>query len=207
MAGLRALSKRIKIPSLHTHQIDHTFKAIFLTDGDIDGYCFGSKPIVNHLDHTLIICAGSIHLVHVCHAGNMITIGLMPHCLRLGFHSTYRAKYAHRPIKDSQRTFHFCRKIHVPGSIYDIYLMIHPGAGHGSRRDGDAAFAFLLHPVRKCVTVVHLTHLVQKACVIQNPLCSGRLSGINVCHDADVSYLGKRTIRIALHNKYPLFSS
>src|SRR5437773_6011279 len=70
--------------------------------------------------------------------------------------------------------------------INDVNAKIVPPTGGGGRGDGDAAFLLLLHPVHHRRAFVHLAHLVRDPRVIEDPLRSGSLPGIDVGHDADV---------------------
>src|SRR5690606_23433708 len=60
-------------------------------------------------------------------------------------------------------------------------------AGRGRRRDRDAAFLLLLHPVHRRRTVVHLANLVTDAGVEQDALRGRGLARIDVGHDAEVA--------------------
>ena len=68
-------------------------------------------------------------------------------------------------------------------------LVARPFAGCGRSSNRDAAFLFLLHPVHSGGTIMDLTDLVVHTGVVENSLCCGRLAGIDVSHDADVSNL------------------
>ena len=80
----------------------------------------------------------------------------------------------------------------MPRSIDDVDLVdiveALPLAVSGGGRNGDPALLLLLHPIHRSGAVVHLSELVGSPRVIQDALCSSRLPGINVRHDADVSY-------------------
>ena len=77
-------------------------------------------------------------------------------------------------------------------SIDDIDLMIPPIAGGGSRSDGYTPVLLLLHPVHGGFAVIYLADLVVFAGVEKDAFCGGCLSGINMCHDADVAHILKR---------------
>jgi hypothetical protein len=65
--------------------------------------------------------------------------------------------------------------------------MVVPETCSGGGRNRDSALLFLLHPVHRGGAFMHLTDLVVNTGVIENPLCGGRLAGIDVRHNADVS--------------------
>jgi hypothetical protein len=71
-----------------------------------------------------------------------------------------------------------------------------PKTGGGSRGDGDAAFAFLLHPVRDSVSVVNLADLVHETGVEENAFRGRGLAGINVGSDTNVPRPLKRILPV-----------
>jgi len=87
----------------------------------------------------------------------------------------------------------------VAGSVNDVDLVVVPEAGHGGRRDGDAAFLFLFHPVSGRSAVVRFADLVVHTCVEQDALGGGGLAGIDVGHDADVADLTKVCKHVLCH--------
>ena len=87
----------------------------------------------------------------------------------------------------------------MAGGVDDVDLVVFPEAGHGGRRDGDAAFLFLFHPVSGRSAVVRFADLVVHTCVEQNALGCGGLAGINMGHDADVADLTKVGKHVLCH--------
>ena len=75
------------------------------------------------------------------------------------------------------------------------FFLLRPVTRHGGGRDGDAAFAFLLHPVRDRVAVVHVADFVDEAGVKEDALGRGRLARVNVRGDADVARALQRVLR------------
>ena len=71
--------------------------------------------------------------------------------------------------------------------IDDIDSMIVPEAGGCGGSDRNTAFLFLLHPVHRGGAFMHLTDLVVDTGVIENPLRSCGLAGIDMGHDADIA--------------------
>jgi hypothetical protein len=74
----------------------------------------------------------------------------------------------------------------VARGIDDVDADVAPVAGGGGGGDGDAALLLLGHPVHGGGAVVHLAQLVVDAGVVEHPLGSRRLTGIDVRHDADI---------------------
>ena len=68
-----------------------------------------------------------------------------------------------------------------------LFLALRPEAGRGGGGDGDAALAFLLHPVGHGGAFVHLAHLVDRAGVEKDALGRRRLARVDVRGDADVA--------------------
>jgi hypothetical protein len=64
--------------------------------------------------------------------------------------------------------------------------MVAPEAGGRGRRNRDAAFLFLLHPVHHRGAFVDLADLVRNPRVEEDALGRRGLAGIDVRHDADV---------------------
>src|SRR5271157_4967078 len=62
-----------------------------------------------------------------------------------------------------------------------------PETRGGRRGNGNAALLLLLHPVHDGGAIMHLTHLVRSPRVVENALGGGRLTGIDVRHDADIT--------------------
>src|SRR5687767_15632531 len=62
-------------------------------------------------------------------------------------------------VEDAQRPLHFDGEIHVTRRINNIDAMVLPETGRRRRRDGNAAFALLLHPVHRGRTLMDLAHL------------------------------------------------
>src|SRR5690606_25708569 len=103
-------------------------------------------------------------------------------------------------IEHPERALHLGGEVDVAGGVDDVdavletgeelgdafLLMLPPLGGDCGGGDGDAAFAFLLHPVGGGGTVVHLTDFVDHARVKKDPLREGRLARVNVRGDPDI---------------------
>ena len=75
--------------------------------------------------------------------------------------------------------------------IDDVDTMIFPVAGRCSRRDRDTALLLLDHPVHRGCAIVDFADLVVDARVEEDTFRCRRLTGIDVCHDADITSLFK----------------
>ena len=76
--------------------------------------------------------------------------------------------------------------------VDNIDGVILPLAGGRGRSNRDAAFLLLLHPVHHRRSFMHFADFVRPASVIEDTLGRGRLSGIDVSHDADVAHFLER---------------
>lgn len=149
---------------------------------------------MHHVQHVIEIRAGDVHLVDVDHPGDMVVIGLTPHRFGLGLHAALGTHYGDGTVQHAQRTFHLHSKVHVARGVNDVdarlgelILGALPVAGGSGGGDGDTTLLLLLHPVHGRGTLVRFAQLVVHTCVVQNALCRGGLSCINVGHDADIS--------------------
>ena len=79
----------------------------------------------------------------------------------------------------------------MPRSVDQVDLVlvtcVVPVGGGSSRGDGNTALLLLNHPVHGSSAVVYLTDLVRQTRVEQDTLRGGRLTGIDVRHNADVT--------------------
>ena len=124
----------------------------------------------------------------------MVFIGLTPNGFRLRLHAADGAKHENRAIQHPQGTLHLDGEIDMAGGVYDIdavfvELLRHPAPEAGGRRgsDGDPPLLLLLHPIHGGRAIVDLADFVRESGVIENPLRSRRLTGIDVRHDADIA--------------------
>ena len=121
----------------------------------------------------------------------MVTVRLAPHRLSLGFHTADTAQNDNSAIEDAKRALHFRGEVNVSGRVDKGDEVVLPLEADGGSGDGDPASLLLLHPVRDGSPFVHFAHLVRLAGAVEQPLRHGRLSGIDMSHDADVSALLK----------------
>jgi hypothetical protein len=75
----------------------------------------------------------------------------------------------------------------VAGGVDDVQALVVPERGGRGRRNGDAAFLLLLHPIHRRGTFVHFADFMALAGVIEDPFRSRSLPGINVGHDAEIT--------------------
>lgn len=84
----------------------------------------------------------------------------------------------------------------MPGGVDEVYLVLdtlvwalscRPVAADCGGRDGNAAFAFLFHPVGDSRAFVHFAYFVDNAAVKQDSLGASRFAGVDVRRYTDVS--------------------
>jgi hypothetical protein len=153
----------------------------------LDRNAFNGELFIHFLDSSDKVGSDAIHLVDVSYPGDMIFVGLLPDCFGLRFHAADGTKKRHSAVKDAQRPFNFNGKIDMTGGINDIYLTVTPETCSGGGGYSNPSLLFLLHPIHGGSAVIHLTDTVGFAGVIKDTLGRSRLTGINMCHDADIA--------------------
>jgi hypothetical protein len=67
--------------------------------------------------------------------------------------------------------------------------MVAPGAGRCGGGNCDSPLAFLFHPVHRRGAIVHLTHAMDSAGEVQNPLAERCFARIDMGHDPNIAEL------------------
>ena len=158
------------------------------------------------VDGSEVIGAGAVHLVDEGDARDAVLVHLAPDGLGLGLHAGDGAEDGDGAVKDAERALHLGREVHVTGGVDDVDAMVDvremaflglPAGGDGGRGDRDATLALLLHPVGGGGAVMDFAHLVHHAGVEEDALRGGRLAGVDVRGDADVTrvFQGERAVR------------
>ncbi len=168
------------------NQVDDATELVLGAERQLNGHRNGTQPAADHLEHARKISARAIHLVYKTDARDPVLVRLTPDRFRLRLNTFDRAEKGHRAVQHAEAALDLRREIHVAGGIDDVDPEIAPEAGGRSGCDGYAALLLLFHPVHGGRSVVHLAHLVRDAGVIEDPLGSRRLTGIDVRHDPDV---------------------
>ena len=81
--------------------------------------------------------------------------------------------------------------------VDDVDAMVPPKTGCGSRRDGDAALLFLLHPIHGGGAIMDFTNFVATASIEQNTFCGRGLTGVDMRHNTDIAVITK--LLVACH--------
>ena len=160
-------------------------------DRDLHGVRIGLQPVAHHLDDPTVVGPDPVHLVHECDAGDPVAVRLAPDSLGLRFHASHGAEDSHSAVEHAERTLDFDCEIDMPRGVDDVDPVFRPRARPvrrgGSRRNRDAAFLLLLHPVHRRRSVMDLPHAVQAPRVEQDALGRGRLPRVDVRHDSDIA--------------------
>ena len=171
----------------HLDQVDDTLEGILRADRQLDRNGIALQTVLHHAHNIIEVCAHDVHFVDIRHTRNLVFVRLTPNRLGLGLHAALGAEHRHRAVQHAQRTLHFNGEVHVTGSVNDVDAVLFPETGGRSGGDGNTTLLLLLHPVHGRSAVMRFTDLVVDTGVVQNTLGGGRLTGIDVCHDADVS--------------------
>src|SRR6185312_12977040 len=134
--------------------------------------------------------ACAVHLVDERDARYAELVGLAPDGLRLRLHARHAVEHHHRAVEHAQAALDLDREVDVAGGIDEVDVEGAPGEAGGGGGDGDAALAFLRHPVHGRLALVHLADLVDPSAVKEEALADGGLPCVDVGHDADVADAG-----------------
>ena len=182
-------------------QVDHALEVFALADRDEEGVGVALELLADVVDGAEVIGTGAVHLVDEGDARDAVLVHLAPDGLRLGLHAGDGAENGDRAIEHAERAFDLGREVHVARGVDDVDAMVDvremaflglPAGGDGGRGDRDATLAFLFHPVGGGGAVMHFAHLVHHSGVKENTLGRGRLAGVNVRGDTDVTRVLER---------------
>ena len=189
--------------ALHLDQVDDAVEVVLSADGQLENERLRAQAVDDGLDCEVEVRAHLVHLVDEADARNVVLGSLTPNLLGLRLDTLFTVEDSNCAVEHAQRPLHLDREVDVAGGVDDVDLVVVPEASHGGRRDRDAAFLLLLHPVRRRRTVVRLTDLVIDTGVEQDALGGGGLAGIDVRHDADVADLVQVSQHFLCHRFLP----
>src|SRR6202000_793499 len=141
---------------------------------------------VDLFDATKEVGADLVHFVDEHDAGHVVFVGLTPHGLGLRLNALIAVEHAYRAVEHAQATLDFDGEVDVAGRVDNVEALVLPEGGRRGSRGGGASLLLLLHPVHGRGAVVHFADLMRLAGIVEDALCSRRLPGINVGHDAEV---------------------
>ncbi|APA94092.1 hypothetical protein NS506_00001 [Nocardia seriolae] len=195
----------LALPDLGVHldQVDDALELVLGADRQLDDQRLRAQAVDDGLDGEVEVGAQLVHLVDEADARDVVLVGLAPDLLGLGLDAFLAIEHRDGAVEDAQRTLDLDREVHVAGGVDDVDLVVFPETGRRGRRDGDAAFLLLRHPVHGGGAVVHLTDLVGDTGVEEDAFGSRRLTGIDVGHDADVADLVQVGEHVLCHGNLP----
>src|SRR4051812_28679853 len=171
---------------LHLDDIDDALEIGFGANRPGDDHRTGAQTIDHHVDTALEVGARAIHLVDEADARHVIFVGLAPDGFRLRLDTGNGVKHRDRTVQHAHRTLDFNGEVDVTGRVDDVDPVFFPVAGGRGRRDGDAAFLFLLHEVHGGGAVMDFADLVGLAGVIKDALGRRGLAGIDMRGNPDI---------------------
>ena len=186
---------------LHLHEVDEASELVFSADGQEERMRVAVELALDVFNRAVEVGTRAVHLVDERYAGDVVLVHLAPNRFGLGLYAADRAENCDSAIEHAERTFDFSSEVNVSGGVDKVELLFDarvgaflrgPVAADGRRRDGDAAFAFLFHPVGYRRAFVHFADLVDDAAVEQNSFGAGCLAGVDVRGNTDVSRIFQR---------------
>ena len=133
----------------------------------------------------------SVHLVDQRDARDTVTVGLSPNRFRLGLDPSHGTEQRNGAIEYTQRPLDLGREINVPRRVDDVDTVLGSGplpmTGRGRGGYGDPPLLFLLHPIHRGGTLVHLADPVEPSRIVKHPFGRRRFTGVDVRHDADIA--------------------
>src|SRR5512139_3574435 len=195
-----ALAGIIPVNRLHLDEVDHALEVIFSADGHLDRHRISLQTQTHLVIDLKEIGAGAVHLVDECQTRHAVLVGLTPHGLGLGLHTTHRTVDHAGTIQHTHGALDLNGKIHVTRGVDDVdamlgVLAIHPlpEAGGGRRGNGNTALTLLLHPVHGGRAIMDFADLVRHTRVKQDALGGGGLASVNMARNADIAIAFNRS--------------
>ena len=171
---------------LHLDQVDDADVRVLLPDRELDRHRVRAEAVAHRLHGGEEVRAGAVHLVDERDARDLVLVGLAPDGLGLRLDARDAVEDGDRAVEHAQAPLDLHGKVHVPGRIDNVDPMVAPHRRRRGRRDRDAALLLLRHPVHRRRALVHLTHLVGAAGVVEDPLGRRGLARVDVGHDPDI---------------------
>ena len=168
-------------------QVDHAHEIRLEADRHLHRDGVGPQALPDHVQRSVIGGADAVHLVDEADARDAIPVGLAPDRLGLRLDALDGVEDHDPAVEHAQAALDFGGEIDVAGSIDDIDDVVAPGSRDGRRNNGDAALAFLLHPIRDRRPVIDRPNAVRPTGIEEHPLGGRGFAGIDVGNDPDVS--------------------
>ena len=175
------------VVALHLDEVDDPVEVGLGAPGELEDERVRAEAVDDHAHRALEVGAGAVHLVHEADARDGVAVGLAPDGLGLRLDTGDRVEDGDGAVEHAQGPLDLDREVDVAWRVDDVDPVALPLTGGGRRGDRDAALALLRHPVHLGRALVDLADLVGLAGVVQDALGRGRLTGVDVGHDADVA--------------------
>src|SRR5690606_13572531 len=111
----------------HRHEVDHPLKIFSLTDWQVKRVGIGPQLGAHGLHGIQKIGSGTVHLVDVSHTWNVVLVHLTPYGLGLWLYAGHCTENSNCPVKNTERTFHFCSKVYVTRCIDHVHTVLSTG--------------------------------------------------------------------------------
>src|SRR5262245_1496782 len=183
----------------HLDQVDDADEVGLGADRELQHQRRGREPVLDHLDTAVELRTGPVELVDEAHPRDLVAIRLPPHGLGLGLDTGDAVEHGDRAVEYAQVALDLDGEVDVAGRVDQVDLGVFPVNSRRGRRDRDAALLLLLHPVHRGGALVDFTDLVVDTGVEQDALGRRRLTGVDVRHDADVSYSAQVSSDVDCH--------
>ena len=165
--------------SLHCQQVDDAFEGILLADWKLHWNCLSMKADIHGFYCMEEVSAYGIHLVDECNTRNTIVICLSPYGFGLGLDASLALNTATEPSSTRRERSTSNCEVYVLG-VDDIDSVTFPVAGGSSRRNCDAAFLFLYHPVHGSSAIMNFPDLMVYTGIKQDTFRGCCLAGIDM---------------------------
>ena len=192
--GLRvghALVVGLEVPCGHGDEVDDAPEVVLGAHRELSSNSLRTQTILHGLDRMEEVGANAVVLVDERDAGNTVALGLTPNGLGLRLNAGNGVEHGDGAVENAQGALNLGGEVHVARGVDDLeaigLAILLPEAGGSSSGDGHAALLLLHHPVHRRGAIMHLADLVGLASVVKDSLSGGRLAGIDVGHDAEVT--------------------
>ena len=182
----------IEAEGLHLDEVDDAIEGFSCADRNHHRNGVRAELILHLLHHIVEVGADAVHLVDERNLRHFVLLRLTPHLLGLGLNAADRAVEGDSAVENAERTLHLGREVHVSGSVNEREAVVAPGDARSGGLNRDAALLLLDHEVHRRSAIVHFADLVVLARIVEDTLGRGRLTTVDMRHDAEIAHMVKR---------------
>ncbi len=168
-------------------KVNEALKTAFAPDWNLYRHRYRTQTLPNHGYCTPEVGANAVHLIDETYTRDIILVRLAPYRFGLWFNACDGIKDDDSAIQDAQRALNLSSKVDMSRRIDDVDAMIEPKAGGSGRRNGNAAFLLLGHPVHRSCPFMHLTHTVYLFSVEEDALGRSCFASVYVSNNTNIS--------------------